>query len=398
MASSTLVFSKKLKEGIYRGALLINPDVGLEIPFNFEVIYQNRKPKIIIRNADERIVVDEIQLKGDSLFFKMPVFDTEFKCKIMGDSIEGQWINHYRTTKNFISFNAQYNDNRRFLFVPGKTNPMFEGKWEVTFSPGLKDSSKAIGIFKHLEQTDYVTGTFLTETGDYRYLEGMRSGNKLFLSCFDGSHAYLFEAELINDMLEGTFYSGAHYSEKWKGIRNDEYKLRDAEEITYLKNNDEPIDFTFPDLNNKMVSLSDAAFKGKPVIIQLMGTWCPNCLDESRYFSELFSHYHKDGLEIIALAFEKTEDAEKARKQVLRLKERLTIDYTLLVTSRTGKDKAAAIFPFINEVSAFPTAFFLNKQHQVVKIHTGFSGPATGQEYVKYKERTENLINVLIRD
>lgn len=383
---------------MYRGALIINVAEGRQLPFNFEVTYKGKKPIITIRNADERIVVDEIQQKGDSLFFKMPVFDTEFKCKIRGDSIEGNWINHYRTSKNIIPFKAKRGENNRFLFVPGKANPVFDGKWEVTFSPGSKDSSKAIGKFRHIEQTDYVTGTFLTETGDYRYLEGMRSGNKLFLSCFDGSHAFLFEAELTNGMLEGTFYSGSHFSEKWTAKRNESYKLKDPEEITYMRNKDELNGFSFLDINNNMVSLSDKQFANKPVIVQIMGTWCPNCMDESRYFSDLYKRYKQSGLEIIALAFEKTDDAEKARKQVMRLKERLNIDYTLLITLQSGKDKASAVFPALNGISAFPTSIFLNKKHEVVKIHTGFNGPATGNEFIIYKERTESLITSLLKE
>lgn len=393
------LFSKKPKAGTYRATLSLQEEKGIELPFNFELKYEGKKCLIVIHNADERIKVDEVTIKGDSLNFKMPIFDTEFKTKFKGDSIEGLWINHYRTIKNQLKFKAVHGETRRFLFVPGKNNPVFEGNWEVTFSPGTKDSSKAIGVFHHQEQTDYVTGTFLTETGDYRYLEGMKNGNKLYLSCFDGSHAYLFTALLDeNARLMGTFYSGAHFQESWEAKFNREFKLRRADEITFLKNRDEKINFSFPDLNRETVSLSDKRFENKAVMIQVMGSWCPNCMDESAYFSELYKQYGSQGLEIVALAFEKTNDFEKSRLLLMRLKNRLKIDYPILITLQSGKEKASAALPFLNEIAAFPTTLFLNKQHQVVRIHTGFSGPATGQEYIDLKNSTESLIKNLLKE
>ncbi|WP_317899052.1 TlpA disulfide reductase family protein [Aurantibacillus circumpalustris] len=397
MLLSSTLYSKKLKEGNYRGVLFLNEEAGIELPFNFTVIYKNKKPIIEIRNADERITIDEITIIGDSVNFKMPIFDTEFKTVLAGRDLEGVWINNYKTQKNKIKFKATFGETKRFLFTPEEPNPLFEGKWEVTFSPNEKESSKAIGIFKHLEQTDYITGTFLTETGDYRYLEGIKNGNQLFLSAFDGSHAFLFTAEYSNETLSGTFYSGSSWQESWIGKRNPTFKLRDAEEISFAKNKDEKLNFSFPNLEGKQISLSDKRYENKPVVVQIMGSWCPNCMDESAYFSTIYKLYKDQGLEIIALAFEKTTDFEKAKKQVARLKTRLNIDYEILITQQTGKDKASETLTALNKITAFPTTLFLNKEHKVVKVHTGFNGPATGNEYVIFKQRTENLIKNLLK-
>lgn len=395
-------FYAKLKSGVYRATLLLNAENNIELPFNFEVIYSGKKPIIIIKNADERIVVDEIAIKGDSVNFKMPVFDTEFKTKLKADTLTGVWINHYRKEKNTIPFNAFYNQTYRFNFVPGKANPCFEGSWETTFSPNTAESTKAIGVFHHLEQTDYVTGTFLTETGDFRYLEGMKNGNKLYLSCFDGSHAFLFIATYNDSVtavssMSGKFYSGAHWQENWTAIQNPKFKLRNASDITFLKNKDDKLNFTFPNLNKKNVSINDKKFNNKPLIIQIMGSWCPNCMDESVYLSQVYKQYNKQGLEIIALAFEKTNDVDKCIKLVTRLKNILKINYEILITGKTGKDKASETLSALNQISAFPTTLFLNRQHQVVKITTGFSGPASGKEFEAYKQETTSLILSLLK-
>ena len=390
-------FSAKLKPGTYRGVLVLDTVNKIELPFNFEVS-KGKKPKIIIKNATEEIIVDEINIKGDSVNFKMPVFDTEFRTKLVGKNLQGVWINHYRKEKNVIPFRAEYNNPNRFSFAPGKINPYFEGRWEATFSPGKPDSSKAIGIFNHLEQTDYIYGTFLTETGDYRFLEGMKVTNKLYLSCFDGSHAFLFIASHYDGKFKGMFYSGAHWKEEWVAIKNDNFKLRDAEEITTANDPNAKLDFTFPNLEGKKISLTDKKFENKPVVLQLMGSWCPNCMDESNYLGGIYKQYQKQGLEIIALAFEKTEDLAIATKNVTRLKKRFDLEYEILLTQLAGKEKASETFPALNKITAFPTTIFLNKEHKIVKIHTGFSGPATGNEYLVFKQRTENLINQLIKE
>lgn len=388
----------KLKPGTYRGVLLLDSINNIELPFNFEVNYSGKKPQIIIRNAEEKILVNEIKIKGDSVFIKMPIFDTEFRVKFAGDNLEGEWINHYRKEKNRIRFKAEFNNPNRFPFVPGKANPYFEGRWETTFSPGTKDSSKAIGVFHHLEQTDYVTGTFLTETGDYRYLDGMKKGNELYLSCFDGSHAFLFIGKYENEKINGTFYSGAHWKETWNAVKNDSFKLREADQITFLKNKNDKLQFTFNNLQGKKVSLSDRKYENKPMIIQVMGSWCPNCMDESAYLSGIYTLYKDKGLEIVALAFEKTTDPVKAKKQLNRLKNRLDIQYDILITELTGKEKASETLSQLNKITAFPTTIFLNKKHEVVKVHTGFSGPATGRDYEVFKILTESLINQLIKE
>ncbi|MBK9285768.1 MAG: TlpA family protein disulfide reductase [Sphingobacteriaceae bacterium] len=386
-----------LKVGPYRAVLFLNEKENILLPFNFEVTEKGKK--IIIKNAEEKIEVSEIKFKKDSVFIQMPVFDTEFRCKITNEGLQGHWINHYRNENNIIPFKAYFGQTNRFDFVPGKANPYFEGKWECTFSPTSQDSSKAIGIFHHLEQTDYISGTFLTETGDYRFLEGMKNGNKMYLSCFDGSHAFLFVAELntINETLSGVFYSGAHWQESWTAKRNEHFELKNADEITFALDKNKVVDFKYLNFDKKFVSLTDKKFENKPIIIQVMGSWCPNCMDESAYLSELYSVYKSQGLEIIALAFEKTTDFAKAKTQVNRLIKKFNIKYTVLLPLQTGKNKASESLNFVNNITAFPTTIFLNREHKIVKIHTGFSGPATGNEYLRFKENTESLIKNLLK-
>ena len=389
----------KVKQGIWRGVLILDKEKNLELPFNFRIERVEEKIYLIIKNATEEITVDEITFKDDSLNFKMPVFDSEFRTKIIGDNmLEGVWINHSRKDKNVLAFKAEAGKISRFDFLPGKPLTFYEGKWECSFSPGTADSSKAIGIFKHDFGSVYVSGTFLTETGDYRYLDGMMFKGKLYLSCFDGAHAFLFTAESADGtaITNGDFYSGAHHHEKWIAKRNEKFKLKDAESITYLKNPDDKINFLFPNLDKKQVSLNDEKFKNKVIIVQIMGSWCPNCMDETKYLAKVYKEYKKKGLEIVSLAYERTDDFNKAKANVTRLKNKFGVEYEILITGLSGKDKASQSLPFLNSVTAFPTTIILDRNHNVKSIYTGFNGPATGKEYENYTAKTESLITQLL--
>lgn len=389
----------QLKTGTWRGLLTLSEKKNeIILPFNFNVAKTNNKTLIEIINAEEKIKVDEITYQNDSVFIKMPVFDSEFRLKMKNDTLVGNWINHARTNKNVVPFEAYYNNKTRFITSkPAGVN--FAGKYEVSFNPEKEDEYKAIGVFT--QSNNKLTGTFLTETGDYRFLEGVVQGNNMALSCFDGSHAFLFFANSskqkgLADSLSGEVFYGISGKESWTAIRNEKFELKNPESITYLKNPNEKIYFTFKNTNGKNVSLSDEKFKDKPVIIQLMGSWCPNCMDETAYLAKVYKQYQPKGLEIIALAYERTSDPEKAKQNVLRLKNKYQAEYEFLITGLTGKDKAAESLPFFNSISAFPTTIILDRNHQVVSIYTGFNGPATGKAHEVYKKKTENLIQQLL--
>ncbi len=399
LIQQALVSQMQIKQGTWRGVLSLDAlEKNIELPFNFDLTYSNGKPTITVRNASEKINITDIIIKSDSLLFMMPVFDTGFRLKMHNDSLTGLWINYNKTEKNKIPFYAVHNDTRRFISL-SKTHLDFTGQYEVTFEKGTTDEYKAIGVFNQLGNK--VTGTFLTETGDYRFLEGNADNNTLSLSCFDGSHAFLFKAISSKesskaDSLKGKVYYGISGSETWEATRNTNFTLKDPESITYLKNKEDSVWFTFKNLAGMPVSLTDAKYKNKPVIIQIMGSWCPNCMDETAYLSKVYKSYHPKGLEIIALAYERTPSFEKACANVTRLKTKYSAGYTFLITGLTGKTKASESLPFLNAVTAFPTTIILDKKHHVKSIYTGFNGPATGKAYYRYAKKTESLIQQLL--
>ena len=126
--------------------------------------------------------------------------------------------------------------------------------------------------------------------------------------------------------MQGTFWSGNHSKSQWWAKRNEKIELPDATTITSVN---KPLQFIFPDVDSNMVSLNDDHFKNKVVLLQIMGTWCPNCMDETVYFVDYYNKHHNEGLEIIGLAFEKTTDFKKASANVKRLQLHYQIPYPL---------------------------------------------------------------------
>lgn len=382
---------KTLELGSYRGVLKVQNNQ--ELPFTFQVKNDNL---IEIYNADEVIKVDEITYKNDSVYIQIHVFEGYVVAKITGkNSLNGYFIKP--SLDRTVPFTANKNSIRFKLHKKASVN--VTGNWETVFSPNSKnDRYIAKGIFT--QQNDKVTGTFRTTTGDYRYLEGIVDGDSLKLSTFDGAHAFLFTAKVTDSTMAGNFYSGNHWKEPFVAKLNNSYELPDENELTSLNEGFETFNFSFPDESGKLVSYTDQRFKNKVTIVQIMGTWCPNCLDESKYYVEYLKNNPNTNIEFVALAFEIDKTKEKAFEKINRLKDRLNINYPILLAQHGGSDKkeAAKKLPMLNHILSYPTTVFIDKKGIARKIHTGFNGSATGQKYIDFKNEFEAYVNLLAKE
>lgn len=381
---------KTLEKGVYRAVLKVQDNK--EIPFIFEV---KNDTLLTIFNADEKILVDEITYKNDSVKIQTPVFEGYIIAKIEKSTLNGSFIKP--SLDRIVPFEAAKNNSRFFSDRKATTN--ITGNWETVFSPKTDSSYIAKGIFKQTKNK--VTGTFRTTTGDYRYLEGVIDGDSLKLSTFDGAHAFLFTAKIKDSIMNGFFYSGNHWKEPFSAKLNNEYQLPKEEELTYIKKGYENFDFAFPDTRGRIVSLSDPEFDNSVVIIQIMGTWCPNCLDESKFLVNYLKENPDKNIKIIALAFEVAKTRIEAYKRINRLKNRIGIDYPVLLAqfgNMADKKLAQQKLPMLNHVLSYPTTIFMDKKGKVRKIHTGFNGPATQEKYEDFKKEFHNFVELLVNE
>tara|TARA_R100000306_G_scaffold7103_1_gene9440 strand:+ start:20889 stop:22169 length:1281 start_codon:yes stop_codon:yes gene_type:complete len=393
-----LVFSacsrvvKEPKVGEWR-AVLETID-GKPMPFLFDYTAEGT---LVVRNAEEEVVFDDIILNGDSITIAHPIYEGVFKGIFTQDSIYGNFIKP--SLNRVVPFVMKQGRQERFA-VSAAPKATVTGNWETVFSPDKpSDRYIAKGMFEQVGHK--VVGTFRTTTGDYRYLDGSVENDTLRLSTFDGAHAFLFTARVQGDtLMEGTFYSGNHWKEPFTARKNENYDLPRADSLTFLKEGYEKLAFSFPDTEGNMVSLEDERFQNKVVIVQIMGTWCPNCLDETKYYTQYVKDNPSDDLEFVSLAFEYAPSKEKAIAAINRLKEKVGVPYPILLAQHGSSDKKKANdkLPMLSAVLSYPTTIFIDKSGKVRKIHTGFNGPATGEKYDAFVQSFEAYVGKLLAE
>lgn len=401
---SSLLFSgcsskkQSLDNGIWRGVLVT--DSAVEIPFNFEVYDSAGVKQFAFINAGERLNINEVSETEDSVYIITPLYESEIRAAKLSDGsgLSGHWIKRLPDREIIMDFSGKPDEKHRFLDNPKEPSSNLAGRWSTQFLRNERqDTTFAVGEFEQKGST--INGSFLTTTGDYRYLSGVVDKNTLMMSGFSGSGPMLFTAEIRDSMniVNGKLYSGPSSVSDWYAKRDEDALLPDAYKIAGLKAGNDHIDFTFKDLEERDVSLSDERFKGKVVLVQFLGSWCPNCMDETAFLAPFYDKYKDQGFEVIGLAYERYDDTERARKAVQNLINRFDVRYPILLTGyKNDKKEVEKSIPALENFTAFPTTILIDKVGRVVNIHTGFNGPATGKHYTEYIEGFEREINHLL--
>lgn len=392
-SGSSSASAPHLRSGPWHGALLVGTDHH-RLPLTLTVLPDSAgHPRAVLDNGGESFRLTEFTPgPGDSLTVRLHMFDAALVGHVTDQTFSGYWQKFdakkpYRVPFRLVAGSAP----RR----PAKPAVDFAGTWAVTFrDPADSSSYPAVGVFK--QQGNAVTGTFLTETGDYRYLRGEARRDTLRLYTFDGAHGYAFEAQWQPDgTLRGEFRAGPTGYETWTAHRDPHARLADADTLNGLKAGHDRLTFTFPDLRGRPVSLQDARFRGKGVVVQLLGSWCPNCMDETAYLAPAYQRLRAQGVEVVGLAYERVRDTAVVHPRLRRLRQRFGIEYPLLLAGLSNKDSAAATLPALRGVVAFPTTIFIGRDGKVKKVHTGFSGPGTGKYYDEWKAEFEETVKHL---
>lgn len=365
----------------------------LQIEVAAALVEKNSKSPITIYNGKEVYQLSANKRIGDTLIYQFPAQDAEWQIAFNQDFSEarGWWINYNKKTP--VRYPIHLYNGVKELSADLSTPPVdLSGKWKVLFQPGTPNEEMLVGVFEQ-KMGNWVYGSFLSETGDYRYLHGYVANGKLHLQTYTGYWAFVVEADLKgSNEMTGVFYSGGKSSSNFKAIKDETVQLRDEAELTYLIKRDETVALNgLRKLNGKKVDL-DFSKKEQVTLIQIMGTWCPNCIDEANLFRELKARYGSQGLEIMALGFEVGSDQKKQRNRLKKFSEELKLNYPVYLAGTSSKEAAAAYFPMLNGIMSFPTAILVDQQGKIIAIHTGFSGPATGAAYTELVKKFEQEI------
>ena len=103
-------------------------------------------------------------------------------------------------------------------------------------------------------------------------------------------------------------------------------------------------------------------------------------------------------MEVVGLSFEISDDRAVAKKNLQLYKDRFGLTYTLLFCGSIDDENVKKqIENQLDNFFAYPTAIFVDRNHRVQAIHSGFKGPGTGDEFQRqireFEELTGKLVN-----
>ncbi len=374
---------------------------GGDLPFLLEIRSEGDQSwQATVFNGPERLEVPVVEVSSDSLHLGFPHYDSRIDAAFdpEGQRFDGRWKKRRAQDRwAILPAHGLRTSAPRFDSPAQDRFPRtsFAGRWRVDFET---DDLDAVGIFEETGDGD-LRGTFLTATGDYRFLAGSGERGVLQLSTFDGAHAFLFRAHADEKgRLQGDFWSSDRWHETWTAVRDSTARLPDGFSQTLWQEGRSLHELRFPDLEGKLRRLDDPAFAGRARILYVFGSWCPNCSDATDLLVELDRLYRPKGLAILGLAFEATGNLDRDTRQVRRYARRHGVNYPLLVAGLSDKDQASKALPILDRVRSYPTFLFLRADGSVRAIYSGFSGPATGAAHEDLRERFFSLVAELLSD
>jgi peroxiredoxin len=389
---------KFIKEGKWRGEFTVSES---KVPFNFELKGKDAEHAVFtLINGSRRDNFHVKSIGTDSVYIKMNTYDAALVAKIEDDgSLSGEYrslVPGFRG--NSLPFTAEYGKTYRFV-EPGKDiapKADLTGKWEIkTYSKEAVPAS--IALLK--QKGNKLTGVVMTVVGDTRELEGTVQGDEFALSGFTGPSPFIIKGKINADgSISGEEGFGIYKNLKFDAAKKAEVELPDPYKLTFLKEGYKKLDFSFPGIDGKQVSLSDAKYKGKVVIVEIIGTWCPNCTDQTVFLSPWFNKNRQRGVEAIALGFEQKDSLEYAKYTLGKLKEKYEINYDIAFGGLADKKLVSQKLPALNKFIAFPTTIIIDRKGDVREIYTGYTGTVTGKYHEDYEKKFNKLLDELIAE
>jgi thiol-disulfide isomerase/thioredoxin len=376
---------------------------SFEVPFRFEIATSGDKAEGFFFEGDRKVGSSSGTFADGSIKLEYDHLNTILELAPDGDALKGTYRNNRP--------NARPQEVRMRRFVPvsmdGAQAPQLAGTWEMR---RLKEEETAPRdtrtwqVFLRQSGPEF-SGSILRVDGDVGTLVGRWRDGKLVMSHFAGERPNLFEATPNADgTLAVTLNRNAHYLV----VRSGEARAKgipeppDPSRYTSVKDPTTPFAFGFPDMTGKVVSNTDAMFRGKVVILAIGGSWCPNCHDEAPFLAELYRDYHARGLEIVGLMFENDPNPSIYRPRVAAFVKRYNVQYPMLfagTTNPTPQSKVIAdALPQIVNFGAYPTSIYLGRDGKVRSVHAGFASPATGEEHVRLKKELRELAERLLAE
>lgn len=373
-------------EGPWRAVLDL---AGGPLPFTIRIERAGRGWQGELCNRAKCQRFSEVRMAGDSVVLENADYAATMTAALRGDSMVGYYHNVGSNGPRTIPFRAA-RGRRPVTRAPAS----LVGRWDATYFQDLGTSPR---VLEFRNGPEGIEGTLISSTSDYGPFSGTASADSFAIGYFDGSFVYMLTGRLQGDTLRGIFHAGLRTQTRWQAVRSTGAPhLKPPTEITSADTT-EPFRFRFPDLRGRLVGNDDPRFKGKVVLVDIFGTWCPTCHEGTPGLLDLYNRYRGRGLEMVGLAFEVTGDTAVDAPLVRRYRDKFRIPFPLLLAGTSDAEGIEAAVPQLREAGAFPTIVFLGRDGRVRRIHAGFHGVATGEQHQRqvreFEEEIERLLD-----
>ncbi len=376
--------------GLWDATLTVD---GRPVAFRIEFKGGTNDLKAAILDGDRPIWSTSGSFANNALSLRWDYFDSTLTASLQDNRLTGAYSRRTRAGLITRPFTASPFQAPK---APAEDPKDVSGVWRFQ-TDAAKGARVMDGRFR--QSGSQVTGTIQRVDGDFGTLTGSINGSRFVLTHFDGIRATYLEGVLTSEgtlkgRLDGsTNFTAARFNEAARlGIPDPP----DPARYVAVKNPTAPLTFRFQDLDGNWVSSDDTRFRGKAMIVTIMGSWCPNCHDEADFLQRLYKQYQPQGFEVVALGFEYTGEVDRDRGQLRAFTRRHGLTYTTLLAGTTEDGEVLKKLPQLANFAGYPATLYLDRAHRVRSVHAGFAGPANPEEHQRLTAEIQSLVKTLI--
>lgn len=373
-------------DGSWDGVVVVN---AVEIPFTFELNEEGGALSAAFFDGDLRVPSTSGVREGDRLTVAFAQYGTRLVASVVDGRLEGRYERGTRgAAYAFRATRATASVRSADAAVPA-----IAGDWIIPH-----ESSKGERAWRLVVQQDgsTVSAAILRVDGDTGALTGSFRDGTFILSHFSGARPMLLEATLTPD---GSLSLLQNRQTNLVAYRATDARAQAAPAPTdplghtRVRDPNAVFTFRFPDLHGRMVSQAD--FAGKVLVVNMTGSWCPNCHDEAPFLTALDRQYRDQGLAVVAFAFEEADQLKNPERLQAFIR-RFAITYPVLLAG-VPEDLAEKV-PQAENLNAFPTTIFVGRDGRIRAIHAGFASRATGAFHTKGQEEITAIVTALLAE
>jgi thiol-disulfide isomerase/thioredoxin len=359
---------------------------GVDVPCRLKITEQGASIQGTFFNGEELYPSTSATFTNGQLTLNFEYTSGKLEAAYKDRHIEGV----FHTTRGNYGFSAVPHVAPA---PPSPNPPSIDGDWEIA-----NKSPKGEQAWQFLvrQKGPEVAASILRIDGDTGVLTGVWRNGNFTLSHFSGARAALLE---VTPQADGSLHLVMNGKTEYTALRPEAARAKglapptDPADHTGVKDPSEVFHFAFNDLSGKLISQDDPRLKGKVIVLNVFGSWCPNCHDEAPFLEEMYKKYRARGVEVVGVDFEEADQLQDPVRMRAFAK-RYGIDYTILVAGATGEvnEKLSQMKNF----NAWPTTFFIGKDGRVAHVHAGFPSSASGKKYTEAKQDFAQTVERLL--